>query len=443
MNWGVSEIAFFWGIASAVSLPIGAGIGIYFRPGKTVTSAMMAFGAGALLFALTIELFGHVLHIAHEQHNPNIVYVTAVGAIIGALIFDFFNQLLNNRGAFLRNLSNTKRYLGRTKLLTARRIVQQLSPVSLLRKLPPGDMALLLPHVRFDRFDAGRVIFQQGKWGDTLYFIIEGEIELSRKDEQGEVSSIVLKDGGTFGVLGVVTGNPRFATATALAPTKVYKIVRSDLEAVASLSPELRESIEEVTLQRWKDLSKRSPDTPEGWQEQVLARLTTLSAPVVTEQEIDQELQEQAKRKGAAIAIWLGITIDAVPESLVIGLLAVSPQGISYAFVAGVFLANLPEAMSSSVGLKKGGIGRIKIFWMWMSICIMTGVGAFIGTLMFSPDPSPTTLYYIAGIEGLAAGAMLTAIAESMLPEAFEQGGAIVGMATLLGFLAAMLVKLV
>ena len=43
----------------------------------------------------------------------------------------------------------------------------------------------------------------------------------------------------------------------------------------------------------------------------------------------------------------------------------------------------------------------------------------------------------------LAAGAMLTAIAESMLPEAFEQGGAIVGMATLLGFLAAMLVKLV
>jgi hypothetical protein len=33
-------------------------------------------------------------------------------------------------------------------------------------------------------------------------------------------------------------------------------------------------------------------------------------------------------------------------------------------------------------------------------------------------------------------------IAESMLPEAFEQGGAIVGISTLAGFLAALYVKI-
>ena len=44
----------------------------------------------------------------------------------------------------------------------------------------------------------------------------------------------------------------------------------------------------------------------------------------------------------------------------------------------------------------------------------------------------------------LAAGAMLTMIAETMLPEAFEQGGGpIVGLSTLAGFLAALLVKLI
>jgi len=48
---------------------------------------------------------------------------------------------------------------------------------------------------------------------------------------------------------------------------------------------------------------------------------------------------------------------------------------------------------------------------------------------------------FLAGIEGAAAGAMLTMIAETMLPEAYEQGGTIVGLATLAGFLAALFVK--
>jgi hypothetical protein len=43
----------------------------------------------------------------------------------------------------------------------------------------------------------------------------------------------------------------------------------------------------------------------------------------------------------------------------------------------------------------------------------------------------------------LAAGAMLTMIAETMLPEAFEQGGSIVGFSTLCGFLAALIVKVI
>ena len=43
--------------------------------------------------------------------------------------------------------------------------------------------------------------------------------------------------------------------------------------------------------------------------------------------------------------------------------------------------------------------------------------------------------------EGMAAGAMLTVVAETMLPEAFLKGGSVVGMTTLLGFLAAISLK--
>jgi len=149
----------------------------------------------------------------------------------------------------------------------------------------------------------------------------------------------------------------------------------------------------------------------------------------------------------AASHLKCSIALDGIPESLVIGMLVVIAaainQAMSIAFIAGVFLANLPEAMSSAVTMRRQGSSVNKIFWMWMSLCIMTGTGALIGALIFPPHPLGMLRYFISGVEGMAAGAMLTMIANTMLPEAFEQGGStIVGLSTLVGFLAALCVKL-
>jgi zinc transporter ZupT len=73
----------------------------------------------------------------------------------------------------------------------------------------------------------------------------------------------------------------------------------------------------------------------------------------------------------------------------------------------------------------------------------MTGIGAMIGALIFPVDPQGLIRYFISGIEGLAAGAMLTMIANTMLPEAFEQGGSTIsGLSTLAGFIVALCIKL-
>ncbi len=77
----------------------------------------------------------------------------------------------------------------------------------------------------------------------------------------------------------------------------------------------------------------------------------------------------------------------------------------------------------------------------WGSVCVMTGIGAYLGATLFPANPTGSLYYFVIGIEGLAAGAMLTMIAETMMPEAFEQGGSVVGMSTLCGFLAALCVK--
>ena len=50
--------AFLWGVGSACSLVLGAGIALWKLPSEKTRATLMCYGAGALLFALSIELFG-------------------------------------------------------------------------------------------------------------------------------------------------------------------------------------------------------------------------------------------------------------------------------------------------------------------------------------------------------------------------------------------------
>lgn len=146
----------------------------------------------------------------------------------------------------------------------------------------------------------------------------------------------------------------------------------------------------------------------------------------------------------AAIMIWLGILIDGVPESFVMGILVNNASsGTLLAFVVGVFLANFPEAMSSAGTMRLHGMRTKVIMLMWGSIMIMTGIGACVGAIIFPPGSKddPVVQKVIAVIEGMCGGAMLCMIANTVLPEAFEQGGNVTGLSTLLGFIVAVAVS--
>ena len=112
---------------------------------------------------------------------------------------------------------------------------------------------------------------------------------------------------------------------------------------------------------------------------------------------------------------------------------------VPYAFIAGLFLSNFPEAMSSSVVMKLQGWQTRRVLGMWTLLMLVVAVATGAGYLLGAAVP-PLVL---VGIEGLAAGAMLTMIASTMIPEAVQFGGAMtVGVMTTLGFLSAVLFKL-
>ena len=136
---------------------------------------------------------------------------------------------------------------------------------------------------------------------------------------------------------------------------------------------------------------------------------------------------------GSALAIVLGSVLDGIPESMVIGLTIFEGGAVGAAYLAAVFISNLPESISSTSGLASSGWKRSRILWMWIAIALISGLASLAGYGLFQ-DSSPATVAFVLTF---AAGAILTMLANTMMPEAFEHGGKWVGVATTLGFAVA------
>ena len=303
--------AFLVGGLSAISLIIGAICGIVFKPKPKLTAALTAFGAGALLAALSVELIAPTVMTIVGQipdpsgsphdhsHNVFTMISLLIGCVLGGLLFYGGDELINSKGGYKRKVST------------------------------------LIGHLRLSKHN------------------------------------------------NAATG---------------------DLEG----------------------------------------------SDVMQNHEDDHKKEEHS---GGPMAIWLGLMIDGIPESFVIGAgflglltaklaMGADPafsQLLPYTLIAGLFLSNFPEALSSSVGMKKQGLSSGKILLLWSSMVFIIAAGSVVGYFLGTEIPHE----YLIGIEGVAAGAMLTMIAQTMIPEAVHIGGSkVVGLSTLIGFLSAVAFKL-
>jgi ZIP family zinc transporter len=133
---------------------------------------------------------------------------------------------------------------------------------------------------------------------------------------------------------------------------------------------------------------------------------------------------------GNALAVVLGTVLDGIPESIVlgVGIATVSDTGVAM-FVA-VFMSNLPEAMSSTAGLRTAGWSTRSLLLMWTGIVVASGLAAAVGYAVFG-DASASTLAFVLAFAG---GAVLTMLADTMMPDAFADSGRFTGVVTTLAF---------
>lgn len=139
----------------------------------------------------------------------------------------------------------------------------------------------------------------------------------------------------------------------------------------------------------------------------------------------------EGQQAGSGLALALGALLDGVPESAVIGVGLAQGGAVSTVTVAAVFISNIPEGLSSSAGMRRAGRGKGYVFGVWGAIAAAGMVSAMVGYAVVGGLPA----FVVATVTAVAAGAILAMIADTMIPEAFEDTHLAIGVITVCGFL--------
>jgi ZIP family zinc transporter len=144
--------------------------------------------------------------------------------------------------------------------------------------------------------------------------------------------------------------------------------------------------------------------------------------------------QEPAASEGGGVAIVIGSLLDGIPEAVILGASLLEGTGVSTAVLAAILLSNVSEGLSSAVGMRRAGRSRAYVLGLWAGIALVTGLASAAGVWLLA-DAGPGT---IALVSAVVAGALLTMVADTMIPEAVEGAGLLTGVLVVLGLLVAL-----
>jgi len=135
----------------------------------------------------------------------------------------------------------------------------------------------------------------------------------------------------------------------------------------------------------------------------------------------------------AAIGIVLGMVLDGIPESAVLGLMIAETGEVGMAMLVAVLASNLAESIAATSGLAAKGWSAGHVNAMWVGIAIACALACAAGFALLD-DASPWTISVVLAFAG---GAILCMLTSTMVPESYERAGRAVGLVATLGFAVA------
>ena len=148
-----------------------------------------------------------------------------------------------------------------------------------------------------------------------------------------------------------------------------------------------------------------------------------------------REKVQVAAASGVGAALLAATILDGVPENLALGVSLADQEsaGGSLALLAGIFAANFPEALVGAVAMRSVGRSVRTTFGMWLATALLLIPAVVIGRVALAGAAPGTLAFPLA----FAGGAVLAALADTLMPEAFERGRPFNAFATCAGFFLA------
>lgn len=141
-------------------------------------------------------------------------------------------------------------------------------------------------------------------------------------------------------------------------------------------------------------------------------------------------VESRSSGTGGGATLALGAFLDGIPEQAVLGIGLAAGKGVSAALLVAIFASNLPEAIGSAADMRSSGRGKAQVLGLWVAVaaaCALATTGGYLAADLASSSAR-------AVVDGFAAGALLTMLIDSMIPEAKEKARDLAGLATVAGF---------
>ena len=376
----------------------------------------MAFGSGTLLAAIAFDITQPVFESAG-------FWPLLVGFVLGGTIFTTLINYIDDQGGFIRHPSSSRRFFYHHRQEETLEILDQIAHVEMLHSLSPSEVQALIPLLKPLSVESGTVLCREGDPGDAMFMIVDGEADIY----SGPQLMAMLGPGEMFGEMALLTGEERSASVVARTPMHLYELDKTDFDGMLTQSPQLASGLSRILARRLRETTKSranaSNESDEHWRQRVLDSVG-VDFPLS-----EQQIQQLAK-SSTPFAILVGTLLDNIPEALVVGFNAGSGH-FSISFLMAVFISNIPEALSSSVGMKQAGTPANQILGLWGGAVLLSGLTAMLGSALIHFANN----WVLGTAQALAGGAILSMLSSTMMPEAYELGGGRVTYSTIAGFL--------
>lgn len=425
------------GLGTTSSALLGAAIGLYAPFSKRPLACLLAFAAGSLISALAIELaYEGARSLHHHGYNASAAWAfVSAGFAAGAIVYYSASLFLEHKGAAVRYVTQFREYALARKQADASERIKLLATCDLMRHLPPEQIEQILPCITDRHLKAGEILFKAGDSGDALYIVAHGQVEVlangSRGAEDCGDAIAQLGKAHAFGEMSLLSGGPRTATIRAAEDTDLMRIGKDDFDRLIASDTQLASAVKQISHQRAiSNLSAGGTDAG------LWAKVASRSLDPLDRHEAGRMLNETAK--GAGMAIVFGNILDTIPGCLVIGAKFTAFGNLSLTLMLGMFLGGIPEAAASASMLTKAGYRPATIFGLWSTVLLAGLIAAAAGKAFIGGSDALVAIF----AQALAGGAVLALVAHAMIPVALEEGGSLVVLPTVAGFLFALYLAL-